>query len=213
MADVRINGKRLPRLTSVDSLKNLLPKIELICQKNRYAITGCYLNEKEMDIDNEKILMLKLETEDKVEIKIESPEQLSYESLSVAQDMADLLMFDIKVSTIRLWNSEADYEPTLATLLKDCYYFLSLAARPIYLLNKELKDLDPQSEACLKELDKIANALEDATLFSVHKKNKEACEVLILIVKPAIETWIGLSAMFAEKMNISAPNPSLELDL
>jgi len=212
MADVRINGKRIPKLKTLNNLKNLMVKIDFICEKNHYAVTNVMINNKDIDVENEKLLSLSLDESDTVEIKLESPEQLSYESLSVAQDMADLLLFDLKVSTIRLWNSTLDYEPSLETLLKDCYYFLSLAARPIYLLNQDPNNLDEDSTKCLKILDGIASDLEDATFLSVHAENKSACEVLILKVKPAIETWVGLSVLFAEKMKITVPSKELEIE-
>ncbi len=203
MADVRINGKRLPPLQSIDTLAALMKKLEAIAQKNNSALTSLSINNNNIDIDNPEYLRLKLENEDTIDAKLDTSEQLSYESLQVALDMAGLLVFDLKVVTLKLWDSGKNYEKSLETLLNDCNLFLSLGARPIYLLNKDPEKLESEAQLFLRQLDAIAYHVEDATLLAVHGHSKEACYVLVGMVKPAIERWIGLSAKFAQILDIN----------
>lgn len=203
MADVRINGKRLPPLQSIDTLAALMKKLEAIAQKNNSALTSLSINNNNIDIDNPEYLRLKLENEDTIDAKLDTSEQLSYESLQVALDMAGLLVFDLKVVTLKLWDSGKNYEKSLETLLNDCNLFLSLGARPIYLLNKDPEKLESEAQLFLRQLDSIAYHVEDATLLAVHGHSKEACYVLVGMVKPAIERWIGLSAKFAQILDIN----------
>lgn len=203
MADVRVNGKRIPPLQSIDNLSTLMSRLESIAQNNNSAVTSITINNSNIDIDNPEYLRLKLENEDKVEARLDTPEQLSYESLQVALDMAGLLIFDLKVVTVKLWGSGKNYEKSLETLLNDCNLFLSLAARPIYLLNKDITLLDQETQLCLKELDKIALHTQDATLLAVADHKKEACYMLAGKVKPAIERWLGYSAKFAQTLEIN----------
>jgi len=203
MADIRINGTRFPSLQSLGAVNGLLEKLENLSTKTRESVTMLRINDSEIDISNDRLRALKLDDTDKVEVKMETPEKLSYESLNVALDMADLLMNDIKVSTLNLWNSEKDYEPTLETLIDDSFYFLSLAARPIYLLDTNINNLDPDSEKCIKQLDKISDLLKNVTYLSIKKQNNDACHILVAKVIPAIETWIGLSGSFADNLNLS----------
>lgn len=209
MADVRVNGKRVPPLQSIDNISNLINKLEAIALKNNSALTSISVNNSTIDIDNPEFHRLKLETEDTVDVKIDTPEQLSYESLQVALDMAGLLVFDLKVVAVRLWESGKNYEKSLETLLNDCNLFLSLGARPIYLLNKDPNNIEEEAQECLKQLDAIANHVEDATLLAVHDSPKEACYVLVGMVKPAIERWIGLSAKFAQILDINTVTNNL----
>jgi hypothetical protein len=203
MADIRVNGKRIPPLQSIDTLAALMKKLETIAQKNNSELTSLRINNSNIDFDNPEFLRLKLENEDTIDAKLDTPEQLSYESLQVALDMAGLLVFDLKVVTLKLWDSGKNYEKSLETLLNDCNLFLSLGARPIYLLNKNPEKLEPDAQLFLRQLDSIANHVEDATLLAVHGHSKEACYVLVGIIKPAIERWIGLSAKFAQILDIN----------
>lgn len=209
MADVRVNGKRVPPLQSIDNISNLISKLEAIALKNNSALTSITVNNSVIDIDNTDFHRLKLELEDTVEAKIDTPEQLAYESLQVALDMAGLLVFDLKVVAIRLWESGKNYEKSLETLLNDCNLFLSLGARPVYLLQKDPNNIEQEAQDCLKQLDLIANHVEDATLLAVHDSPKEACYTLVGMVKPAIERWIGLSAKFAQILDINTVTNNL----
>ena len=209
MADIRINGIRVPPLQSVDTLSVLVQKLEALAQKNNSALTSLYINDKNIDIDNPEFLRLKLETEDTIDVKLDSPEQLSYESLQVALELASLIVFDLKVVTLKLWDSGKNYEKSLETLLHDCNLFLSLGARPIYLLNKDPEKLEPEAQLFLRQLDIIANHIEDATLLAVHDQGKDACYILVGMVKPAIERWIGMSAKFAQILDINTINNEL----
>lgn len=203
MADVRVNGKRIPPLQSIDTLSVLMKRLEAIAQKNNSSLTSLSINNTSIDIDNPEFLRLKLENEDTIEARLDTPEQLSYESLQVALDMAGLLVFDLKVVTLKLWDSGKNYEKSLEILLNDCNLFLSLGARPIYLLNKDPDTLELEAQLFLRQLDTIAHHVEDATLLAVHEHAKEACYVLVGMVKPAIERWIGLSAKFAQILDIN----------
>lgn len=209
MADVRVNGKRVPPLQSIDNISNLISKLEAIALKNNSALTSITVNNSAIDIDNTDFHRLKLELEDTVEAKIDTPEQLAYESLQVALDMAGLLVFDLKVVAIRLWESGKNYEKSLETLLNDCNLFLSLGARPVYLLQKDPNNIEQEAQDCLKQLDLIANHVEDATLLAVHDSPKEACYTLVGMAKPAIERWIGLSAKFAQILDINTVTNNL----
>jgi len=203
MVDVRINGKRIPPLGAIDNLSTLIERLETMAEKNNSALTSLIINNNSIDIDNTNYRKMKLEDEDTVEARIDTPMQLSYESLQVAIDMADLLVFDLKVATLHLWNENNQGEKSLHTLLEDCRLFLTLAAKPIYMLEGlEIHD-DPDVYNCLKELDDIANQVENATILAVHGRSKDACTVLVGWVKPSIERWIGLSAPFASKLNIN----------
>lgn len=206
MADVRVNGKRVPPLQSVDNMATLIQRLENLANKNNSALTSLMVNNSDIDIDNQEFHRMKLDHEDTIDAKFDTPEQLSFESVQIALDMADLLIFDLKVATLKLWDNEKAYEKTLETLLQDCNLFLTLAAKPIYLLNKEPEDLEVEAQNCLQELDRIANYVENSTILAVHGKNKEACYVLVGKVKPAIERWSGLSAIFAQSLNINHEN-------
>ncbi|APJ03403.1 hypothetical protein [Silvanigrella aquatica] len=209
MADVRVNGKRIPPLQSIDTLSALMTKLESIAQRNNSSVTALCINNSSIDLDNPEFLRLKLENEDTVDAKLDTAEQLSYESLQVALDMAGLLVFDLKVVTLKLWDSEKNYEKSLETLLNDCNLFLSLGARPIYLLNKDPEKIEPEAQTFLKQLDAIAYHVEDATLLAVHGHAKDACYVLVGMVKPAIERWIGMSAKFAQILEINTVSNEL----
>jgi hypothetical protein len=177
--------------------------LESLANKNNSALTALKVNNSEIDIDNIDYHKMKLETDDTIEAKFDTPEKLSYESLQVALDMADLLIFDLKVATLKIWDNELTYIKKLERLLEDCNLFLNLAARPIYLLNRKPEDLEIEAGNCLQELDRIANYVENATILAVHGRNKDACYVLVGMVKTAIERWIGLSAIFAQSLNIN----------
>ena len=96
MADVRVNGKRIPPLQSINDIATLINRLESLANKNNSALTALKVNNSEIDIDNIDYHKMKLETDDTIEAKFDTPEKLSYESLQVALDMADLLIFDLK---------------------------------------------------------------------------------------------------------------------
>ena len=204
MADVRVNGKRVPPLQAVDNLAILIQRLENMASKNNSALTSLDVNNSSINLEEkEKYYKMKLEIDDTIEAKLDTSEQLSFESLQVALDMSDLLTFDLKVVTLKLWDNDKSYEKNLETLLQDCNLFLSLAARPIYLLNKEPETLEVEAQNCLQELDRIANYVENATLLAVNNKPKDACFILVGMVKSAIERWTGLSAIFAQTLDIN----------
>lgn len=209
MADVRINGKRVPPLQSIDTLSNLINKLDAIAEKNNSAVTALSINNSAIDLENPEFHRIKLEVEDTIDVKLDTPEQLSYESLQVAIDMAGLLVHDLKVVTLQLWESGKDYEKNLEILLNDCNLFLSLGARPIYLLNKDPEQLEANAQVFLRQLDLIAKHVEDATLLAVHDHSKDACYVLVGMVKPEIERWIGMSAQFAQILDINTVSDAL----
>ena len=203
MADVRVNGKRVPPLQSVNDMATLIGKLETLANKNNSALTSLMVNNADIDIDNKEFHRMKLENDDTIDVKFDTAEQLSFESVQVALDMADLLLFDLKVATLKIWENDKAYEKTLETLLEDCNLFLSLAAKPIYLLNKEPESLEVEAQNCLQELDRIANYVENATLLAVRGYAKESCTVLVGMVQAAIERWSGLSAIFAQSLHIN----------
>ena len=203
MADVRVNGKRVPPLQSVNDMATLIGKLETLANKNNSALTSLMVNKADIDIDNKEFHRMKLENDDTIDVKFDTAEQLSFESVQVALDMADLLLFDLKVATLKIWENDKAYEKTLETLLEDCNLFLSLAAKPIYLLNKEPESLEVEAQNCLQELDRIANYVENATLLAVRGYAKESCTVLVGMVQAAIERWSGLSAIFAQSLHIN----------
>jgi hypothetical protein len=116
--------------------------------------------------------------------------------------MAELLIFDLKVATIQMWEAHAAHQRSLETLIDDCYLFLTLAARPLELLGVPLEQLPYEAERCLRELDAVAQSVEDTTLLTVHGELKDACSVLVQRVLPSIERWMGLSGRFGEILNI-----------
>src|SRR5690606_13336644 len=68
------------------------------------------------------------------------------------------------------------------------------------LLGVELDGLPPAARNCLQQLDQIANHVEDATLLAVNNRNKEACQVLLVRLMPAIEKWLGLTSELARAL-------------
>jgi hypothetical protein len=203
MADVRVNGKRIPPLQAIDTMSVLIDKLENLAHKSGSALTSLSVNNHDIDFENKEFHRMKLEQEDTIDVKFDSAEQLSFETLQVALDMADLLMFDLKVASIKIWDGEPQFEKPLETLLEDCHLFLSLAARPIYLLNKDPLQMEVEAQTCLQELDRIASYVENATLLAVRGFHKESCTVLVGMVQAAIERWVGLSAIFAQSLQIN----------
>ena len=135
--------------------------------------------------------------------RVETEKEMAIECLQVAQDMAELLVFDIKVATVHLWDDAILKNKSLETLIEDCHKFLSLAAQPLHLLGASPSDLSDVAQKCLRQLDFIANTIEDATLLSVSGSPKDACVLLVSKVMGAIEIWIGLSAQFADELNLA----------
>lgn len=203
MADVRVNGRRLLPLQSVSSLNDLIDKLESVANRNSSCLTSILLNGKEIDLENlEAGVRSELCATDVVEAKIETTAQLAFESLQIAQEMAELLTFDIKVATLKLWDSSKFAEKEIDTLLKDCHSFLTLGAHPSDLLQRSPLEMSQTAQDCLRELDKIAQSVEDATLLAVHGQFKDTCHVLVGRVMPAIERWLGLTAAFAKELEI-----------
>jgi hypothetical protein len=203
MADVRVNGRRLALLQSENSLQMLIEKLEGVAARSSSCLTALILNGKEVDLDAaENSFKTGLGGSDVVEARIENTAQLSFESLQVAQEMAELLAFDIKVTTLKLWDADTFAEKEIETLLKDCHTFLTLGAHPLDLLQKSPLELSATAQDCLRELDRVAQHVEDATLLAVHQQFKDACHVLVGRVMPSIEKWLGLTAVFAKELEI-----------
>jgi len=203
MADVRVNGRRLALLQTEGRLQLLVEKLEGIAARSASCLTALFVNGKEIDIDSlESISSDTLESGDVIEARIENTAQLSFESLQVAQEMAELLAFDIKVTTLKLWDADTFAEKEIETLLKDCHTFLTLGAHPLDLLQKSPMELSATAQDCLRELDRVAQHVEDATLLAVHHQFKDACHVLVGRVMPSIERWLGLTAVFAKELEI-----------
>lgn len=202
MADIRVNKRRMPALKAVDSIGVLVSRLETLGESNNTCLTNLTVNGREIDIDNSEIMRLKLDADDTVEALMETAQQLSYQSLQIAQDMAELLIFDLKVATLQIWDGTKNFDKSLETLLNDCKLFLTLAARPIELLNQNPYELPQQAESCLRQLDATANNLEDAVLLAVNGKNKESCQVLVARVLPCIERWLSLAVPFAGHLQI-----------
>lgn len=202
MAEVRINGRRMPVLQAVPVLKNIVEKLEAWGEKRKLFLTALSVNGANVDIESPEFAKLKLNNDDLVEARMETPDQMAFESLQVSQEMAELLIFDLKVATIQMWEGERSHQKSLEVLIDDCHLFLTLAARPLDLLGVSLHELPYEAEMCLRELDSLAQNVEDATLLSVHGELKDSCTILIKRVLPCIERWLGLSAKFAEILNI-----------
>jgi hypothetical protein len=211
MADIRINGRRLALLQDETDLTSLIEKLDLIAGRSQSCLTAIRINGNEVDLDQPELFAANgLTDADVVEARIENTAQLSYESLQVAQEMAELLVFDIKVATLRMWDSSSIAEKELETLLKDGQTFLTLGAHPLDLLQKSPQELSSTAQDCLKELDRIAQSVEDATLLAVNQEFKDACHVLVGRVMPSIERWLGLTAVFAKELEIDRlEKPSL----
>lgn len=205
MADVRINAKRFPVLQAVDTLGLLMARLEALGDAHASCVTSVYVNGRLTDIDNEDLLRMRLDDGDTVEVRMETNAQLAFECVQVAQEMAELLVFDLKVATLHLWDNSRYQEKSLEMLLGDCNKFLTLGARPLDLLGRNPLQIGKDAQACLRQLDTVAQTLEDATLLAVSggpNDRKHACHVLVARVKPAIERWLGLSAVFAEQLEI-----------
>ena len=207
MAEVRVNGRRMPVLASVSLLGTLIDKLDSWGQKRNLGLTSIYVNGSQVNLDSSELSRIKLNGEDLVEARMETPDQMSFESLQVAQEMAELLIFDLKVATIQIWEAAKTHQKSLEVLIDDCHLFLTLAARPLDLLGVNLDQMPMQAEQCLRELDAISYSVEDATLLCVHGEFKDACTILVRRVLPSIERWLGLSAKFAEVLNIDRVLP------
>jgi len=203
MADIRINGRRLAMLQSETELKSLIERLDQIASRGQSCLTALKVNGKEVDLDQPELFDVNyLSASEIVEARIENTAQLSFESLQVAQEMAELLVFDIKVATLRMWDATTYAEKELDILLKDCHTFLTLGAHPLDLLQRSPQELSATAQDCLRELDRIAQNIEDATLLAVHNQTKDACLVLVGRVMPSIERWLGLTAVFAKELEI-----------
>lgn len=202
MVDVRINGKRMPILKAVGDLKALVMRLEAIGNKEGTELTSLVINGRSVDLDNPDILKLRLDADDTVEARMESAGQLALQSLQVAQEMAELLVFDLKVATLNLWDNTRTQTKNLETLINDCNLFLSLAARPMDLLGQDPLSVEKPVEECLRKLDEVANNLEDAVLLAAHDRGRAASHVLVARVMPAIEKWLSLSSIFAEHLSL-----------
>jgi hypothetical protein len=206
MADVRINGRRYPSLQSIDSVQVLYQRLELIAQESASEITGLLLDGKDIDLENIVRYKISLHAEDKVEVHMETVQQMSFECLQVAQEIAELLVFDIKVATLNVWDGTSQQLKTLETLLQDSEKFLLLAARPLELMNADSSKLPAAAKQCLRQLDEVAQHLEDTALLAVTGNNKESCAVMLQRLLPSIERWLGLSGVFAEQLQINKIN-------
>jgi hypothetical protein len=202
MADVRINGKRFPALQAIDTLGTLVDRLENMGAAHASSITAVHVNGRVVDIDNADLLRMRFENDDTIEVRMETVAQMAFECVQVAQEMAELLVFDLKVATLHLWDNSRHGEKSLETLINDCHKFLMLGARPLDLLGTDPHALPGAAQQCLRQLDAIAGSVEDATLLAVNGEKKDACHVLVARVKPAIERWLGLSAAFAEQLEI-----------
>lgn len=202
MAEVRINGRRMPVLQAVSVVRDLVDKIEQWGAKRQMMLTALRLNGNTVDFEAPDFAKLKISESDLIEARLETPNQMAFESLQVAQEMAELLIFDLKVATIQMWEGSAAHQKSLETLIDDCHLFLTLAARPLDLLNVPVAELPHDGERCLRELDATAQSVEDATLLCVHGELKDSCTVLVQRVLPAVERWLGLSGKFGEALNI-----------
>ena len=210
MADVRINSKRFPVLQAIDSVGTLVTRLDTLGAKEGTTLTSLSVNGSNIDLDSLETMKMKLEPRDTVVALMESAEQLALQSLQVAQEMAELLVFDLKVATINLWENTRTQQKNLETLIGDCHLFLSLGARPIDLLGRDPRTAGPAIENCLRQLDRIANNVEDAVLLAAHGRGRDACHVLVARVMPAIEGWLRLSHDFAEHLSIGDVEFNLE---
>lgn len=203
MADIRVNGRRLAILQNEESLQALVEKLDNLAGRCNSCLTSLTINGNEVDLDNlEAETLSSFSASDVIDARIENTAQLSFESLQVAQEMAELLVFDIKVATLKLWDSNTFAEKELDTLLKDCHSFLTLGGHPLDLLQRSPLELSASAQDCLRELDRIAQSVEDATLLAVHAQFKDACHVLVGRVMTSIERWLGLTAVFAKELEI-----------
>jgi hypothetical protein len=202
MSDVRINGRRISELGSVGTLAALVARLDSVAAREGKSLTSIVINGLEVDPDSAENVQVKLGATDKVEALMESAHDLALQSLQVAQEMAELLVFDLKVATLNLWDNTRTQAKTLETLIKDCHLFLSLAARPVELLGKSPHSGEREIELCLRELDTIANHIENAVLLAAHAKQRDACHILVARVIPSIEKWLGLSAGFSDRLEL-----------
>jgi hypothetical protein len=202
MADVRVNGKRIPALQAIGSFGVLITRLDALAGSQDTAITSVSINHEELDFENFELYKMRLGDEDTVEVRMETVSQMAFECMQVAQEMAELLVFDLKVATLALWENTSGSAKTLETLLNDCQKFLMLAARPLDLLGAKPHELPTHAQEYLKQMDAIANSLEDATLLAVRGHNRDACHILVSRVMKGTERWLGLSIAFAQVLEI-----------
>lgn len=203
MAEIRINGKRFPTLQSVDNVGALVNKLDQLGTKEGSCLTNLSINGIDVDIDNPEMFKMRLDNTDVVESLMESAEQLALQSLQVAQEMAELLVFDIKVATLNLWENTRTQSKNLETLLRDCNLFLTLASRPVDLMGRDPRNVEKPVEECLRLLDRIANGVEGAVVLATRDQQKDACRILVAKVMPNIESWLHATEAFSEKLNLA----------
>jgi hypothetical protein len=203
MSDVRINGRRISELNVVESLAALVNRLDAVAAREGKTLTTITVNGLDVDPDSAGNVGVKLGAADRVEALMESAHDLALQSLQVAQEMAELLVFDLKVATLNLWDNTRTQAKTLETLIKDCHLFLTLAARPVELLGRSPQSTEKEIEVCLRALDTIANHIENAILLAAHAKQRDACHILVARVIPSIEKWLGLTAGFSERLELS----------
>ncbi len=203
MAEIRINAKRFPTLQTVDNLGALVNKLDQLGAKEGSCLTTLSINGQDMDIDNPEMFKMRLDTADVVEALMESAEQLALQSLQVAQEMAELLVFDIKVATLNLWENTRTQSKNLETLLRDCNLFLTLASRPVELMGRNPRNVEKPVEECLRILDRIANGVEGAVLLATRDQQKDACRILVSKVMPNIESWLQATDAFSDRLNLT----------
>jgi len=215
MAQVRINGTRFPILQSVRDVGTLISRIELMASKDNRYLTHMAINGKALDLESPDVEKWKVENEDVVDVLTETPESLALQSLQVAQEMGELLAFDIKVATLHLWDNTKFQVQTLHSLLKDCQLFLSLGSRPIEVLGRNPREVPAPIMSLLGCLDSVADHVEDTILLATAQKPKEACHVLIARVLPALKDWLERSTELADYLHLKPHlhEPSFEYDL
>jgi hypothetical protein len=209
MAQVRVNGQRVPPLASISVLESLLSKIDAVASKKDLFITSVSIDGKPIEMEQLNLKKITLASDEVVDVRLENPKEMAHESLQVAMELVELLVFDLKVATLRLWEpiSAPFANQALSKLLDDTRLFLTLAARPFQLMDQNPEELGVLSQQCLRKLDEIAEHLQDAVLLYTHKQPKNTCRVLVARVLPALEQWMGLAPAFATDLDVAMAPP------
>ncbi len=200
MAQVSINGKKAAIYNAIGNFSQLIDKLYGQALKTGGAITHLWLNQIPMDLDSDLSSIDQITYEDKIEVSIDSPQRLSIESLDMSLEFSKLLLFDVKLAIIDLWEGKNTTQ-VLKTLLIDSDLFLSLASRAVSLMGKNPKELNLDSQKSLESLDFLGTTLEEAIQCSIIDP-KVAAEVLGTQTLPILENWPQAADVLFRDLNL-----------
>ncbi len=173
-----VNGRKFPVAIPLNSISDLVAWIEQAILKPRQVITRFDLNEATLDLDLPQEWMKKsLASADRVEIKIEYPEELCFQLLETIEHLIQICLDSIKHLAVRLWQEdnrvldcerfESDAE-LISSLLKNVQEFKVIVEA------ENLQSLSYLIQDILKKLDEAKS----------HSDNKQYAKILLNQLEP-----------------------------